>query len=248
MRVRLDEETLKQIADHHPRRVLLRRQRGRPEEGLPDAERQAGDGAQEDRSHRAVLRPRRAARGGVRGACRSPGSTSHRLAHVVFSVHLEVIPRPHAGRTAAPRMRSTYSQVRHAARLSLQQFPTIARGRSPRIRSSRCQQSPEKPVEPPAKRRWRDLYSAYERQLLFGALVLLAAAFAHQPFPRARGADRFAAHDRLRGAAHARRAGTAFAGGKSVCGGAAAPSCACARSPTRSSTTNTCSGRAAPAW
>jgi tetratricopeptide (TPR) repeat protein len=32
---------------------------------------------------------------------------------------------------------------------------------------------PEKPVEPPAKRRWRDLYSAYERQLLFGALVLL---------------------------------------------------------------------------
>jgi S1-C subfamily serine protease len=32
---------------------------------------------------------------------------------------------------------------------------------------------PEKPVEPPVKRRWRDLYSAYERQLLFGALVLL---------------------------------------------------------------------------
>ena len=32
---------------------------------------------------------------------------------------------------------------------------------------------PEEPVEPPAKRRWRDLYSAYERQLLFGALVLL---------------------------------------------------------------------------
>jgi S1-C subfamily serine protease len=31
----------------------------------------------------------------------------------------------------------------------------------------------EKPVEPPVKRRWRDLYSAYERQLLFGALVLL---------------------------------------------------------------------------
>ena len=34
-------------------------------------------------------------------------------------------------------------------------------------------ESPEKPVEPPVKRRWRDLYSAYERQLLFGALVLL---------------------------------------------------------------------------
>ena len=32
---------------------------------------------------------------------------------------------------------------------------------------------PEKPVEPPARRRWRDLYSAYERQLLFGALILL---------------------------------------------------------------------------
>ena len=35
-------------------------------------------------------------------------------------------------------------------------------------------ESPENPVEAPAKRRWRDLYSAYERQLLFGALVLLA--------------------------------------------------------------------------
>ena len=34
-------------------------------------------------------------------------------------------------------------------------------------------ESPEKPVEPPVKRRWRDLYSAYERQLLLGALVLL---------------------------------------------------------------------------
>jgi S1-C subfamily serine protease len=34
-------------------------------------------------------------------------------------------------------------------------------------------ESPQKPVEPPVKRRWRDLYSAYERQLLFGALVLL---------------------------------------------------------------------------
>ena len=32
---------------------------------------------------------------------------------------------------------------------------------------------PDKPVEPPVRRRWRDLYSAYERQLLFGALVLL---------------------------------------------------------------------------
>jgi S1-C subfamily serine protease len=35
-------------------------------------------------------------------------------------------------------------------------------------------ESPEKPVEPRAKRRWRDLYTSYERQLLFGALVLLA--------------------------------------------------------------------------
>ena len=33
---------------------------------------------------------------------------------------------------------------------------------------------PEPPVEPRAKRQWRNLYSAYERQLLFGALVLLA--------------------------------------------------------------------------
>src|SRR6185503_19399285 len=34
-------------------------------------------------------------------------------------------------------------------------------------------ESPENPVEAPARRRWRDLYSAYERQLLFGAMVLL---------------------------------------------------------------------------
>jgi S1-C subfamily serine protease len=33
--------------------------------------------------------------------------------------------------------------------------------------------SPEKPVEPRARRGWRDLYTAYERQLLFGAMVLL---------------------------------------------------------------------------
>lgn len=34
--------------------------------------------------------------------------------------------------------------------------------------------SPELPVEPRAKRTWRNLYSAYERQILFGAFVLLA--------------------------------------------------------------------------
>jgi len=34
-------------------------------------------------------------------------------------------------------------------------------------------ESPEKPVEAPRKRKWRNLYSAYERQLLFGAMVLL---------------------------------------------------------------------------
>lgn len=34
-------------------------------------------------------------------------------------------------------------------------------------------ESPEIPVEPPPKRGWRNLYSAYERQLLFGAMVLL---------------------------------------------------------------------------
>jgi len=47
---------------------------------------------------------------------------------------------------------------------------------SPRSRGSVRPEpeSPEKPVEAPARRRWRDLYSAYERQLLFGALVLLA--------------------------------------------------------------------------
>jgi S1-C subfamily serine protease len=32
---------------------------------------------------------------------------------------------------------------------------------------------PEKPVEAPRTRKWRNLYSAYERQLLFGAMVLL---------------------------------------------------------------------------
>jgi len=46
---------------------------------------------------------------------------------------------------------------------------------SPRSRAvARPQpESPENPVEAPAKRRWRNLYSAYERQLLFGAMVLL---------------------------------------------------------------------------
>jgi len=32
---------------------------------------------------------------------------------------------------------------------------------------------PEKRVEPPARRRWRDLYTGYERQILLGAAVLL---------------------------------------------------------------------------
>lgn len=40
--------------------------------------------------------------------------------------------------------------------------------------SRRSEPSPELPVEPRAKRTWRNLYSAYERQLLFGAFVLLA--------------------------------------------------------------------------
>src|SRR5215213_3098148 len=46
---------------------------------------------------------------------------------------------------------------------------------SPRSRGGVRPQSdsPDKPVEAPAKRRWRDLYTAYERQLLFGAMVLL---------------------------------------------------------------------------
>jgi S1-C subfamily serine protease len=42
-----------------------------------------------------------------------------------------------------------------------------------RVAARPAAERPEKPVEPPVKRRWRDLYSAYERQLLFGALVLL---------------------------------------------------------------------------
>jgi len=33
---------------------------------------------------------------------------------------------------------------------------------------------PEKPVEAPRRPKWRDLYTSYERHLLFGALVLLA--------------------------------------------------------------------------
>jgi S1-C subfamily serine protease len=40
--------------------------------------------------------------------------------------------------------------------------------------SARTQQRPEPPVEAPRKRKWRDLYSTYERQLLLGAAVLLA--------------------------------------------------------------------------
>jgi S1-C subfamily serine protease len=47
---------------------------------------------------------------------------------------------------------------------------------SPRSRGATRPQdsSPEKPVDPPAKPRWRNLYTAYERQLLLGAAVLLA--------------------------------------------------------------------------
>ena len=47
---------------------------------------------------------------------------------------------------------------------------------SPRSRSIPRAESPgpEKPVEAPARRRWRDLYTQYERNLLLGALVLLA--------------------------------------------------------------------------
>jgi len=45
--------------------------------------------------------------------------------------------------------------------------------RKSRVAARPAPERPEKPVEPPARRRWRDLYSAYERQLLFGALILL---------------------------------------------------------------------------
>jgi len=50
-------------------------------------------------------------------------------------------------------------------------------------------ESPEKPVEAPRKRKWRNLYSAYERQLLFGAMVLLfllslSSHFRSEPAPQ----------------------------------------------------------------
>ena len=50
-------------------------------------------------------------------------------------------------------------------------------------------ESPEKPVEPRVKRRWRDLYSAYERPLLFAALalVMLLALTSHWRAPEAQG-------------------------------------------------------------
>ena len=40
-------------------------------------------------------------------------------------------------------------------------------------RSQPRQPSPETPVEARPKKKWRELYSAYERQLLLGAAVLL---------------------------------------------------------------------------
>jgi S1-C subfamily serine protease len=40
--------------------------------------------------------------------------------------------------------------------------------------SSSKSPSPDKPVEAPARRKWRNLYTEYERKLLLGALVLLA--------------------------------------------------------------------------
>lgn len=47
-------------------------------------------------------------------------------------------------------------------------YSTSSRSQAP------LQRSPEPPVEAPRKGKWRDLYSAYERQLLLGAAVLLA--------------------------------------------------------------------------
>ena len=56
MRVRLDEDALKKIAQHHARRVLLRRHRGRPEEDLPGPQLADGAGEEGDRDHGAVRR------------------------------------------------------------------------------------------------------------------------------------------------------------------------------------------------
>jgi S1-C subfamily serine protease len=42
--------------------------------------------------------------------------------------------------------------------------------------------SPEKPDEQPAKRRWRNLYTRYERKLLLGAAVLLALLYLNTQF------------------------------------------------------------------
>ncbi len=66
MRVRLDEATLKNIANADTGRILLRRHRRGPEEGLPVAEREAGGGEEGNRDHRPLRRGRRPA-GAARG-------------------------------------------------------------------------------------------------------------------------------------------------------------------------------------
>jgi S1-C subfamily serine protease len=50
---------------------------------------------------------------------------------------------------------------------------------SPRSRGAARPESPspEKPVEAPAKRKWRDLYTQYERKLLLGAAVILGLLY-----------------------------------------------------------------------
>ena len=77
MRVRLDEDTLKSSRQPDPRRLLLRRHRRRPEEGLPGPVDTAGGREEGDRDQRAVRRARRAARrcrgGAVGGLVRPRG-------------------------------------------------------------------------------------------------------------------------------------------------------------------------------
>src|SRR6185503_7453497 len=142
---------------HHARRIFLRRQRGRPQEGLPGAQRQAGDGAQENRSHGAVL-----GTGGIAG-----GHLRRPVAGLVSSHPLEPYPERTRQELRHPECGQPITRCR-MRRASLY-------SNSPRSRAVVRPQaeSPEKPVEAPRKRKWRNLYSAYERQLLFGAMVLL---------------------------------------------------------------------------
>ena len=98
-RVRLDEETLKTVATDDARRVLLRRHRRRPEEGLPDAQFQAEPGEEGNRDHRAASPASPRCSRCSRGCCRCSGSTgssrccaSCRIAALAACVLVAVAP------------------------------------------------------------------------------------------------------------------------------------------------------------